>query len=51
MDRQLSERMGKLPPYLFGTLNTMKIERRRLGHDIIENKHRLRQALRQISRM
>lgn len=33
---RLAERMGKLPPYLFGTLNTMKIQRRQVGHDIID---------------
>jgi alanine-synthesizing transaminase len=32
----LSERMGKLPSYLFGMLNTLKNERRSMGYDIID---------------
>jgi len=32
----LSPRMGKLPPYLFGTLNTLKMKRRRQGVDVID---------------
>lgn len=32
----MSPRMGKLPPYLFGTLNALKMERRRQGQDVID---------------
>ena len=31
-----SERMGHLPPYLFGMINKMKMEKRRKGLDVID---------------
>ncbi|MDL2269108.1 aminotransferase class I/II-fold pyridoxal phosphate-dependent enzyme [Desulfosarcina sp. OttesenSCG-928-A07] len=33
---RLSERMSKLPPYLFGVINKMKMERRWNGEDVID---------------
>jgi len=33
---RLSERMSRLPPYVFGQLNAMKIARRRAGQDVID---------------
>ncbi len=36
MDIRYTERMSKLPEYIFGKLNTVKMERRRAGEDIID---------------
>jgi aspartate/methionine/tyrosine aminotransferase len=80
---QFSQRMEQLPPYLFGMINRMKMEKRRKGDDVIdlgmgnpidpapeavtqklceeegenylrlamvENEHRIRQAIRQMRR-
>jgi len=33
---QLSERMKKLPPYVFGRLNKLKLQRRKAGQDVID---------------
>ncbi|MFH0962666.1 MAG: aminotransferase class I/II-fold pyridoxal phosphate-dependent enzyme [Planctomycetota bacterium] len=33
---KLSERMGRLPPYLFGKINALKLARRRAGEDVID---------------
>jgi alanine-synthesizing transaminase len=33
---QLAKRMDQLPPYLFGMINKMKMEKRRQGHDVID---------------
>ncbi len=33
---RLSERMGRLPPYLFGTINALKDKKRREGADVID---------------
>ena len=33
---QLSQRMAKLPPYVFGRLNKLKLERRKAGEDVID---------------
>src|SRR3989442_2614171 len=33
---KLSERMGRLPPYLFGRINAMKDKKRRQGADVID---------------
>lgn len=33
---QLSERMGRLPPYLFGRINAQKDQKRREGADVID---------------
>lgn len=36
MDIRFSERLMRLPPYIFGRLNAMKLELRRSGEDIID---------------
>src|ERR1041385_8973446 len=33
---RLSERMGRLPPYLFGKINALKDKKRREGADVID---------------
>ncbi len=33
---QLSERMSRLPPYLFGTINKLRDAKRKAGADIID---------------
>ncbi|MCD4742650.1 MAG: aminotransferase class I/II-fold pyridoxal phosphate-dependent enzyme, partial [Desulfobacteraceae bacterium] len=33
---KLSNRMDQLPPYLFGMINKMKMEKRRKGDDVID---------------
>ena len=33
---KLARRMNQLPPYLFGSINRMKTEKRRQGHDVID---------------
>jgi alanine-synthesizing transaminase len=33
---RFAERMGQLPPYLFGMINKMKMEKRWEGHDVID---------------
>ena len=41
---QFSQRMEQLPPYLFGMINRLKMEKRRNGDDVIDlgmgNPHR-----------
>ncbi len=33
---KFASRMDQLPPYLFGMINSMKMEKRRQGHDVID---------------
>ena len=35
-DIEFARRMSQLPPYLFGMINKMKMEKRWNGHDVID---------------
>ncbi|MEJ2286536.1 MAG: aminotransferase, partial [Desulfobacterales bacterium] len=36
LDIEFARRMSQLPPYLFGMINKMKMEKRWNGHDVID---------------
>jgi len=33
---RFAQRMSQLPPYLFGMINKMRMEKRAQGHDVID---------------